>query len=1266
MPTVDGYKVLEPAVIVEKLPEGGMAAVYRGMHLDLKVEVAVKVLKRTGESAYSAQAVARFRQEAEQAARLNDPNLVRIYDFPANRLGLLYLVMEYIDGETLESRIHRKGRLHPHEAATIAMLATRGLHNAHSEGVIHRDIKPPNILLSKKGKVKVTDLGIAKAQDSAAMGMTQEITLLGTPQYMSPELWRGARFASAASDVFAMGATLAFMLTGRHVLDGQDAQEIMHRVLTEGFPDLGKIAADTPPALVEITRLCTLTDPRQRITVEALLAQLGTVIAGYGGEFPLADPKAGATVQPLSPTRFPSRGDLEVIRKKIDEIDAALSEPKPVPRTMRVTDDPSTAAAAMQAFLGEQQKPKAPVPRTPPPPPAPRQVIQPQQPPQTKKPEPAYVAPASYPPTSQHPPAQVYFGPAGKGRKQKKKSGVGGALFVLLLLALIAGTGVFAVQEGWLAQLQAYLTKNDPPATQPTTQSATQPTTRTALWDPATRPVSAATQAIANAATQSVATSQPAVATTRPTIPATQHLVATTRPVATQPVVIGPATRPENPLGKTPDLVATRPATTRPIEVATTKPVGPVVNPLENKNPPDKPVVGMTAYEVSKKAIADDVRQGNWNSALTRLAELRRLAVLESKTADFATSADSVLTAFRADQSILSLRRKNYPTLETLMQPAFAEGSSVAALLMAEFWLDYEGAGATKRLRALDDTNGFAQVVRFLEQVKPASPQAAEAKKYLHDARLRQVDHLADKKNWAGLVAWLSEIPVDELTKMRDAGQSAPYAQAMQTVGDQLQRLWTENKDLAERQQIVRDPRPLAPFANAGSVPAAILLAESLLRYQGEGPARRMVSTDAEGSFARIIELCVKAQASTDPAISAAAGAYLFDAYAASVADAGLKKNWATAVDSLARGIVPLTGDQRTAWMKLAEKTLMDFRADAADLDKRRETYPDLTNQLEPLALGKVHAAMLVQSERYMSFDKATPPRVSPVAGDPEFRLTLDLLSKVIEAPATPADVRAAALDRQWDVYAYYARKSLDEKRADRTLDKLKLVAKCDATETRISDYAALVDEIWPPNEPKVAPQRVTLAEDLMQIKENERGTRSVGEKRPAILGGIRALMMKTRDSVDARSRARANGLLGEVTLATPGAKASEAFAFFKDGCRVERQGELADPIALMGLALFWSLNDQELAHANYADPLFEELRQVQALQRTLKTLALYREAARSTDKYANFLAGQYTWLALKRSPTNTQLTETYLKAAIDRGHVRARAYLNVVRSGGE
>ncbi len=489
----------------------------------------------------------------------------------------------------------------------------------------------------------------------------------------------------------------------------------------------------------------------------------------------------------------------------------------------------------------------------------------------------------------------------------------------------------------------------------------------------------------------------------------------------------------------------------------------------------------------------------------------------------------------------------------------------------------------------------------------------------------------------------------------------------MQTVNDQLQRLWIENKDLTERQRIAKDTATLAPFATAGNAPAALLMAEGLLRYQGEGPTRRMISLDKDAGFSRIIDLCETARRNaTDPAISQAAGGYLYEACVGAVTDATSKRSWSGAVSALSRGIAALPAEQKPTFTALAEKTLMEFRGNATDLEKRRTDFPDLTNQLEPLALAKVYSAMLMQAERHMSFDKSTPPRLSPVAGDPEFRLTLDLLEKIIKAPGTPRDVQVAALDRQWDLYAYHARRSLEEKRADRTLDKLKFVAKCDATESRMNDFVALIDDIWSPTDPRVATHRVALAEELMQIQENERGTRSVTERRAGMLSGIRASLIKTRDSVDAKARARANALLGEITLANPAAKRSESFAFFRDGCKVERQGEFADPIALMGLALFWSLSDTDLRHADYADPLFEEIRQVPAVQRTLKTLALYREAARSADKYANFLAGQYTWLALKRSPANTQAAETYLKAAIERGHVRARNYLNVVRAGGE
>ncbi|HEX8912023.1 MAG TPA: protein kinase, partial [Humisphaera sp.] len=866
VPVVDGYKVLEPAVLVDKLPEGGMAAVYRGLHLDLKVEVAVKVLKKNGDQAYTPQAVARFRQEAEQAARLNDPNLVRIYDFPANRIGLLYLVMEYIDGETVETRVHRKGALGPREAATITLHTARGLHAAHAENVVHRDIKPPNVLLSKRGHVKVADLGIAKAQDSAAMGMTQEITLLGTPQYMAPELWRGARFASPASDVFALGATLAFMLTGRHLLDGADAQEIMHRALTQGFPDLAAIAPGVPPQMVELVRALTASRPQDRPAMDAVLGSLQQLLAGMGGEMPLADPAAGSASAPLSPTRFPSRSDLELIRQRLDQ----KVQRTAVPPTLGSINDPSTAAAQLATQELERRAGVVPPtrgdgpssatgsrvflePETMPTPPLaypPSGHAQAGHPPTGQRAAPRSQVPQvmQAPPIGQPPPGRVpTAAPQGYAVPQpppptvrppkKKRRLLKAFVFLLFLLVLTAGAGLFGYQEGWypkewvdgrvppewLAWLPTVtgrpVASNHPTTT--TAPSTTRPATTGTSVGPTTEPDHHSGRPTTVASTTGPAdgppTTHPVViaADTRPatnpiaaTRPATQQgtvVAADTRPTTGPAVVIGPDTRPAGP-------------TT--VAVATTKPVDP---------PPVIPPAN--PWDAGRTRLADAAKAGQWADVLKVLGEQRRLAETDERRRQYVEDADAALAAFRADFRDLGLRRDANPQLLAAVAPAMNAGSGQAALVAAEIHLDVRGGGRTgpARLVPADPAAGFATAIRYLNAAAKSEhpPTREEARRMRREAAVGQVEFLDRKQDWAGLMDQLGLMPVGEWAASADPAEKASAAVAIPVVDRALSDLLAGVGDAAARRRLLPADAEakLAVYADAPGGAAALLLA---------------------------------------------------------------------------------------------------------------------------------------------------------------------------------------------------------------------------------------------------------------------------------------------------------------------------------------------------------------------------------------------------------------------------------------------------------
>ena len=207
-----GMIIAERYEIVGKIGTGGMADVYKAMDHKLNRFVAVKVLKP--EFREDTTFIKKFRSEAQAAAGLTHPNIVNVFDVGDDG-GVYYIVMELIEGITLKEYISKKGKLSIKEATSIAIQVSMGLEAAHSHGIVHRDVKPQNIIISTDGKVKVTDFGIARAASSNTISSN----VMGSVHYSSPEQVRGG-YSDEKSDIYSLGITLYEMVTGRVPFDG--------------------------------------------------------------------------------------------------------------------------------------------------------------------------------------------------------------------------------------------------------------------------------------------------------------------------------------------------------------------------------------------------------------------------------------------------------------------------------------------------------------------------------------------------------------------------------------------------------------------------------------------------------------------------------------------------------------------------------------------------------------------------------------------------------------------------------------------------------------------------------------------------------------------------------------------------------------------------------------------------------------------------------------------------------------------------------------
>jgi eukaryotic-like serine/threonine-protein kinase len=263
------------------LGTGGMATVFCAFDTVLERKVALKVLHE--HYAADGEYVARFENEARAAARLAHPNIVTVMD-RGEQDGRRYIVFEYVDGENLKDAVVAEGPLPIERVLRVGADVARGLAFAHTSGVVHRDVKPQNVLLDEDGRAKVTDFGIART--GTATGHTETGTILGTGSYISPEQARGER-AGPESDVYSLGAVLYELLAGRPPYDGPTFVAVALRHVREPVPDVLAGRPDCPPALAALVEACLAKDPSERPTADALARGLSAL--GRGDAVPEAD-----------------------------------------------------------------------------------------------------------------------------------------------------------------------------------------------------------------------------------------------------------------------------------------------------------------------------------------------------------------------------------------------------------------------------------------------------------------------------------------------------------------------------------------------------------------------------------------------------------------------------------------------------------------------------------------------------------------------------------------------------------------------------------------------------------------------------------------------------------------------------------------------------------------------------------------------------------------------------------------------------------------
>src|SRR5258708_7856474 len=316
--------------IIRLLGQGGMGAVYQAHDRELERQVALKVIR--GDMAANPEILRRFKQELILARQITHKNVIRIFDL-GQADGIKFITMEYIEGQDLQGLLKQKKKLEPADAAKIIAQVCRALEVAHAEGVIHRDLKPQNIMLDKTGRVYVMDFGIARS--TLTSSMTQTGALIGTPDYMSPEQAKG-QTVDARSDLFAIGIIFYEILSGQSPYIADTTMGKLWKRTSEPARPLGELDKAIPQPLAAIVKKCLEIDPQERF---ASATELLHAIEDWQG------PGVGSRITVARPGMLPGYAKWIGVRLGAVFVAAAI-----VPRA-QIKSQPATPAATPNSLV---------------------------------------------------------------------------------------------------------------------------------------------------------------------------------------------------------------------------------------------------------------------------------------------------------------------------------------------------------------------------------------------------------------------------------------------------------------------------------------------------------------------------------------------------------------------------------------------------------------------------------------------------------------------------------------------------------------------------------------------------------------------------------------------------------------------------------------------------------------------------------------------------------------------------------------------------